>query len=203
MILVCSRVRVQTIFDIFIRIHKTGTVPRHMIFPVAIHNFLRQVAFCHSPFWAEIIFIIFALFFAVCFTIRAYRDLVVVLAASVDMKVQSRPCQHTGNILRGYWSKPQNLFAALVMVPCMHDLTCLVTDETRFCVMREKHSRGIVFFAVKGFHGLQEAFECYHIFQVRAPSVVALLVWYLGVANDALRMLIAELCMLKHNRNRF
>jgi len=56
---------------------------------------------------------------------------------------------------------------------------------------------------VKGFHGRQEAFECYPIFQVRALSVVALLVWYIGVANDALRMLIAELCMLKHSHNRF
>jgi len=85
----------------------------------------------------------------------------------------------------------------------MHDITCLVTDETRFCVMREIHSSGTVFFAVKGFQGRQEAFECYPIFQVRALSVVALVVWYIGPANDALRMWIAELCMLKLNHKRF
>jgi len=191
---------VQTLPDIFIRVYSAATVPKHTILPVAIHNVLRHVAICHSPFRAEIIL---ALFFAGCFTIGAYRHLVVILAASVHLKVQSRLCEHISNILRGYWSKPQNLFAAVVMVPCMHDITCLVTDETRFCVMREIHSSVTVFFAMKGFHGRQEAFECYLIFQVRALSVVALVVWYIGLANAALRMWIAELCMLQHKHKRF
>jgi hypothetical protein len=33
--------------------------------------------------------------------------------------------------------------------------------------------------------------------------VVALVVWYIGPANDALTMWIAELCMLKLNHKRF
>jgi hypothetical protein len=200
LILVSSRVQVQTLSDIFIRVYNAVTVPKHTILPVAIHNFLRHMAICHSPFWAEIIF---ALFFVGCFTIGAYRHLVVILAASVHFQVQSRLCEHISNILRGYWSKPQNLSAACVMMPCMHDITYLVTDETRFGVMREKHSSARVFLAVKGLHGRQEACECYPVFQVRALSVVALVVWYIGLANDVLRMWIAELCMLKHKHKRF